>query len=119
MIDQDYTKVLIKDLTLEMSIGVHEHERQKAQRVIVNAEIFSSPPVPEDLGSTVNYEIVVNAVIAVSQSRHFDLVETLAEEIARICLNEGPAISAVVRVVKPDIINSVEFVGVEISRSKS
>ncbi len=55
-------KVIIKDLTLNIFVGIHSFEKKKKQRVKFNIEILTDPyvtPNNKDLNSILNYEEVV------------------------------------------------------------
>lgn len=113
------TKILINDLDLQMSIGIHVQEKAAPQRVLVSVEAdISPPPSNDDIDTTLDYEALVNAITALATSRHFNLAETFAEDIAAFCLQDPRVTSACVRVEKPDIIENTKSVGVEITRSR-
>jgi 7,8-dihydroneopterin aldolase/epimerase/oxygenase len=111
--------VFVRDLEITALLGVYEHEKRKAQRIIVNIDLS----VHEDLANlvdnienVVSYEAVVRRVEAIVAQGHVDLVETLAERIAEACLADERVSAARVRVEKPDIIPNARSVGVEIER---
>lgn len=113
--------IFIKDLTLNMSIGVYDHEKQKPQRVIVNIEMYiaSGGYDDENLDSTVCYETVTNQITALATQKHYNLVETFAEDIAALCLQNPRIQSLTIEAEKPDIMPGSTRVGVKISRSRS
>jgi 7,8-dihydroneopterin aldolase/epimerase/oxygenase len=110
--------VFIRDLMLSCKIGVHRHEQARTQRVRVNLDLAvrDDRDLHDDLANVVCYERITNAVRAVVSGRHIKLLETLAEEIARICLEDGRVRSVRVRVEKLDIFPDATSVGVEIGR---
>ena len=58
-------KVIIKDLILNISIGIHNFEKKKRQRVKFNIEILTNPyvtPNNKDLNSILNYEEIVSKI---------------------------------------------------------
>jgi len=58
-------KVIIKDLILNISIGIHNFEKKKKQRVKFNIEILTNPyvlPNSKDLNSILNYEEIVGKI---------------------------------------------------------
>ena len=112
--------VFIKDLELTMSIGVHEQEKQTKQRVIVNVEILkdSGGYNDSDLSTTICYETITNEIITIAANKHYNLVETFAEDIADIALKPSHAKSVIISVEKPDIIEQCQSVGVKITRSR-
>ena len=77
-------KVIIKDLILNISIGIHNFEKKKKQRVKFNIEILTNPYVPpnsKDLNSILDYEEIVGKIEKISYLRHHELLEDLAENI--------------------------------------
>jgi 7,8-dihydroneopterin aldolase/epimerase/oxygenase len=113
--------VFIRDLMLSCKIGVHRHEQARTQRVRINLDLAvrDDRDLRDDLANVVCYERITNAVRAAVSSRHIKLLETLAEEIAGICLEDGRVRSVRVRVEKLDIFPDATSVGVEIERFAS
>ncbi len=112
-------QIFIKDLVLEMSVGIYDHERAQAQRVIVNITLdvesnFGKASLSID--DVVSYEAVANDVRALSAARHYDLLEEFAEHVAAVCLCSPLAQRVLLRIEKPDIIPDTDSVGVEIAR---
>jgi dihydroneopterin aldolase len=111
--------VFVRDLVLAGSIGVHRHEREAAQRIRVNLDLAvdeGGAPVDDSLFNVVCYEKIVAGVRAIVERGHINLVETLAEKIAAMCLANARVRSARVRIEKLDIVADAESVGVEIER---
>ena len=74
-------KVIIKDLILNISIGIHNFEKKKKQRVKFNIEILTNPyvsPNSKDLNSILNYEEVVTKIEKLTNSIHHELLEDLS-----------------------------------------
>lgn len=116
-----HDKILIRDFMLDASIGIYEHEKKAPQPILVNAEIaVKAGPHPEDeIEHVLSYEHVVRDISALVESRHFNLVETLAEEIASLCLKDPRALAVVVRLEKTECFKNIAGVGIEIARQKS
>lgn len=113
-------RVFINDLVLECLIGVYRHERDGAQRVRINLDltVFETPaPIDDKLSNVLCYEEVIIKVRNLATAGHVNLVETLAELIAEMCLAELDVKLAKVRVEKLDVFADAASVGVEIERS--
>jgi dihydroneopterin aldolase len=111
--------VFVRDLVLAGSIGVHHHEREAKQRIRVNLDLAvseGSEPLNDKLRNVVDYERIVAGVQAIVGRGHVNLVETLAEDIAAMCLADARVRSVRVRVEKLDIVPDADSVGVEIER---
>lgn len=114
-------RVFVKDLVLDCLIGIHRHERDGAQRVRINLDLEvreSKRPIEDKLSNVLCYEQLVARVRNLAMSGHVNLVETLAERIASLCLEEPEVAAAKVRVEKLDVFADAASVGVEISRRK-
>jgi len=112
-------RIVVRDLLLMCRIGIYEHERLAPQRVRINVDLAVSETVDDandDIDNVYNYEEVINGTKSVIASRHIDLVETLAEEIAAHCLKDSRVEDVRVRVEKLDVYAEAESVGIEIER---
>jgi 7,8-dihydroneopterin aldolase/epimerase/oxygenase len=113
-------RVFVRDLVVDCLIGVYRHERDGAQRVRINLDLTvfeSSGPIDDKLANVLSYEDLIVKVRALAGAGHVNLVETLAERIAAMCLAEADVSVATVRVEKLDVFADASSVGVEISRS--
>jgi 7,8-dihydroneopterin aldolase/epimerase/oxygenase len=111
--------VFVRDLTMLALIGIHDAEKIKAQRIVVNIDLSvqeADGPMPDDISHVVSYEIIVKKCEAIVAEGHVNLVETLAEKFAEACLKDKRVVAARVRIEKPDIIPNAKSVGVEIER---
>ncbi len=110
--------VFVRDLVLSCMIGVHRHERSDAQRVRINLDLAvrEGRNLDDDLSNVVCYERITIGVREIVSRGHINLVETLAEEIAAMCLHDWRVRSVRVRIEKLDVFPDVTSVGVEIER---
>ena len=121
---QDYSykrKVLINDLTLLMSIGIHDFERIEKQEVKLNINIDINPllvPIENKLNSIVNYETVVKDVIKLTKNKHYQLLETLAEDIFFILFKNTNIKKIKLKIEKTQIIKNTSSVGIEITKKR-
>ena len=80
-------KVIIKNLVLNIFIGIHNFEKKKKQRVRFNIEVVTNPnikPNNKDLTTILNYEDLINKIKLLVKNKHHDLIEDLAENIFEI-----------------------------------
>jgi 7,8-dihydroneopterin aldolase/epimerase/oxygenase len=113
--------VFVRDLVLECSIGVHQYEREALQRVRINLDLAvregeTRGNLDDDLSNVVCYEELTKGVREIVSKDHVNLVETLAEDVAAMCLTDNRVRSARVRIEKLDIVKDAVSVGVEIER---
>jgi len=113
-------KVFVRDLVLSARIGVYQHEKLGTQRVRINLELICTehPAINDDLNNVVNYAELVAQVRAIVDAGHINLVETLADRIAQLCLGDRRVQTAKVRIEKLDVFSEAESVGVEIERQR-
>ncbi len=111
--------VFIRDLTVACSIGIHNHEKTAAQRVRINLDLVvreDLQPLDDDINNVICYERLADGIKEIIARGHVNLVESLAESIAQMCIGDRRVKSARVRVEKLDILVGAESVGVEIER---
>ena len=111
--------VFIRDLLLPCSIGVHQHEKTKPQQIRINLDLAvkeSTDALNDQIENVVNYEEIVIGVRALIARGHVNLVETLADDIATMCLEDIRVRSVRVQIEKLDVFEDATSVGVEIER---
>jgi dihydroneopterin aldolase len=110
-------RILLEDFRVPISIGIHEFERGGPQPVLVNVMLeFGDDWVdPGDrIEHALDYDFLREGIVALVQNRHFNLQETLAEEILKLCL-ERPGLKRVkVWTRKPDVYPDCKSIGFEI-----
>tara|TARA_B110000967_G_C18654475_1_gene445033 strand:+ start:22 stop:435 length:414 start_codon:yes stop_codon:yes gene_type:complete len=122
--NQNYSykrKVIISDLTLLISIGIHGFEKVKKQEVKFNLliDIISSLfPNENKLSTIVNYETVIKIITRLTKNRHYELLETLAEEILNELFKDANILKIKLRLEKTQIIKNTSSVGIEISKKR-
>lgn len=113
--------MFVRDLVLTCLIGVYAHERTTPQRVRINVDmnVLAQPgPLPDDFSQVMSYEDVIEGIKNLLAGGHINLVETLAEKIAAICLSDRRVVMAKVRVEKLDVYTEAAAVGIEIERQR-
>jgi 7,8-dihydroneopterin aldolase/epimerase/oxygenase len=113
--------ILVRDLRVEVLIGIHKRERHVAQVVSIDLDIglpseavFASDRVAD----TIDYEQVALKIGALARSGHFKLVETFADRIAKLLVDDFKAPWVKVSAAKIGILPNAKFVGVSIERSR-
>jgi len=123
--NQDVNKnqsIFFNNIELLCKIGVYEHERKNPQRVIVNLKLILSnevSPKNDKIDETLNYDIIYRKIKDISSSQHFNLVETLANQIFKYLQSLNKISDLTVSVSKPDIYQDCKEVGYEISSFKN
>ena len=120
--ENSYRRVFVRDLILNCAIGVHAHEQNAPQRVRINLELIvceDARNLLDRIENVVDYETIVDGVRAITEESHINLVETLAERIADLCLTDRRVTRVRVSVEKLDIYAEAQSVGVEVERTRA
>ncbi|MEU6454942.1 dihydroneopterin aldolase [Streptomyces sp. NPDC047065] len=116
-------RVALRGLKARGHHGVFPKEREDGQTFLVDLVLGLDTRLAaadDDLAKTVHYGIVAEEVVAVVEGEPVNLVETLAERIAQVCLKHEEVQEVEVCVHKPDAPITVPFddVTVTIIRSR-
>ena len=114
--------VFVRDFDTNAHIGAYEHEKGAAQPIRINVDLSvdeSDTEVDDRLENVVCYDSIVAEIRIILAAGHVHLVETLAEQIADMALQDRRVFSARVRVEKLRAIPEAAAVGVEIERHKT
>jgi dihydroneopterin aldolase len=114
-------KIFIHALKTEAIIGIFDWERQVKQTVIVDIEIgadIRKAALSDSIEDTLNYKRVSKRVLAFVEESKFHLVETLAEHIAMLLLEDFALAWVRISLSKPGAIRSSRDVGVMLERSR-
>lgn len=116
------TRIFVRGLLIQASIGVHPHEYEATQPIIIDIELdMADMDLPKDdrLHETLDYGLVAEKAEELAQEAHVQLVETLAERIADWALAEDPRVQSVaVRIAKPQALLKADTAGVEVVKSR-
>ena len=113
--------IFLRELKIETLIGVYEWEKRVPQTLQLDLEIArpsSRACQTDDIKDALNYADIVRYIQSVLASRHFNLLEALAEHIAEILLNDFKAPWVKVSVAKLNAIRGSKMVGISIERGQ-
>ena len=114
-------KVSIKNLILKISVGLHDFEKKNKQRVRFNIDISTDSnikPNSNNLASIVNYEDTIKKINYITEKKHHELLEDLAENIFDLIFENNLVKKVNLKLEKLDIIKNTESVGIEVSKSR-
>ena len=106
---------------MNISVGIHNFEKKKKQRVKFNIEILTDPyvfPNSKDLSSILNYEEIVMKIEKLTNSKHHELLEDLAENIFYLIFKNKLVKKINLKLDKLDILKKPKSVGIEVSKTK-
>ena len=113
--------VFIRDLRIETVIGIYDWEREIRQTVSLDLEMgadIRKSAETDSIDDTLDYKAVAKRLIQFVGDSEFQLVETLAERVADIVLNEFNVPQVKLRLSKPGAVTGSQDVGVIIERTK-
>ena len=119
MTDERPDTIFLHDLRIETVIGIWEWERKIRQTVSIDLEMGADirrAAATDSIDDTLNYKGVAKRVQQFVSESDFQLVETMAEKIAELVLDEFDVPWIDVRVNKPGAIRGARDVGVRIHR---
>ena len=114
-------KIIIRDLIARGIIGINDWEREKPQEILINIELevnLRQAGKSDDIRDSVSYRTIAKRAQAHAETAGRLTVEALANDLARICLEEPGVQRALVRVEKPGAVRFTRSVGVEIERGR-
>ena len=114
-------KIYIRDLSIRCIIGVNQEERTEKQDVIINVILFTDTRKAgqtDDLDDSVDYKKVKITILSLVENSEFLLIEKLADEIAKVCLDDSKVQKVNVTVDKPGALRYTRSVAVEIVRTR-
>ena len=114
-------KIFLDELKIDTIIGIWDWERKIRQTVVIDLEMsadIARAAASDEVVDTLNYKAVAKRLQAFVGDSSFQLVETLAENIARIIRDEFGVAWVRVKVHKPGAIRGSKDVGVEIERGE-
>jgi len=111
-------KIIVKDLILLLSVGIHQFEKLKRQKVKFNIEITTDPNLKPDVKTIVNYESIINDIKKLTEKKHFELLENLSESIFDEIFKNKKIKKIKLKIEKLDIIKETTSVGIEVIKTK-
>jgi len=115
-------KVLIKELILNIKLGYFDFEKEKPQKVKFSLEANykdKKPTNDKDLKSIVNYDKLVRLIKKLVRNKHYNFLETLAEDIFDELFKDKRIDKIVLKIEKLEIIKDCSSVGIQISKKRS
>jgi 7,8-dihydroneopterin aldolase/epimerase/oxygenase len=114
----DCRRIFLRDFELSANIGIHDFEKQAAQRILVNVDLYVSlvatTPAHDKIGEVLDYDFM-HATIRERVARgHINLQETLCDDVARTLLAHPLARAVRVSTEKPDVYPDCDAVGIEV-----
>jgi len=113
--------ITIRDLALRTIIGLYPEERKEKQDILVNIVLevdLKKPGTTDNISDTVDYKSLKKEIISIVDSSAFNLIESLAEKIATICLAEKKVNRTLITIDKPGALRFARSVAVTVDRKQ-
>ena len=115
-------KILIKELILDLKLGYYDFEKEKTQKVKFSLEIDyedRKPTNDKDIKSIVNYGQVVKLITKLAKNKHYNFLETLAEDAFDVLFKDRRIGKIMLQIEKLEIIKECASVGIQITKKRS
>ena len=115
-------KVLIKELILNLKLGYYDFEKEKPQKVKFSLEVNyedKKPTSDKDLKSIVNYSKLVRLIKKLVKNKHYNFLETLAEDVFDELFKDKRIDKISLKIEKLEIMKDCSSVGIQISKKRS
>ena len=115
-------KVLINELILDLKLGYYDFEKINAQKVKFSLEIDyqdKKPSNDKDIKSIVNYSKIVRIIKKLVNNKHYNFLETLAEDVFDVLFKDRRIGKIMLKIEKLEILKGCSSVGIQISKIRS
>ena len=115
-------KILIKDLILDLKLGYYDFEKEKPQKVKFTLEVNyedKKPSNDKDLKSIVNYDKIVKLIKKLIKNKHYNFLETLAEDVFDELFKDKRIDKISLQIEKLEKMKDCSSVGIQISKKRS
>jgi dihydroneopterin aldolase len=108
--------IYVRNLRLNVKIGVYDHEKFGAQPMVFNVVAYvkreNASPTHDGLDEVVDYDFIRNSVVDFVHAEHVQLQETLCDKIAQQILTKKAIVGVYIASAKTDIYRDCDAIGV-------
>jgi dihydroneopterin aldolase len=115
-------KILIKELILDLKLGYYDFEKENSQKVKFNLEVDyedKKPTNDEDIKSIVNYGRIVKLIKKLTKNKHYNFLETLAEDVFDVLFKDKRIGKIMLQIEKLEILKDCTSVGIQVTKKRS
>ena len=115
-------KILIKELILDLKLGYYDFEKKKTQKVKFDLEVDyedKKPTSDNDIKSIVNYGKLVKLIKKLTKNKHYNFLETLAEDVFDVLFKDGRIGKIMLQIEKLEILKDCTSVGIKVTKKRS
>ena len=114
-------KVLINELVLGLKLGYFDFEKERSQKVKFNLDVNyedKQPSNDKDIKSIVNYAKIVRLIKKLVKNKHYNFLETLAEDVFDELFKDKRIDKITLQIEKLEIMKDCSSVGIQISKKR-
>lgn len=111
--------VFVRDLSIDTIIGIYDHERTQKQTIVLDFDMsfdIARAALSEDIEDALNYKTLTDTIRAFVEGSEFLLIETLAERITSMIIDDFGVANVKLTLHKPNALSGTTDVGVIIER---
>ena len=115
-------KILINELILDLKLGYYNFEKERPLKVKFSLDIDyedKKPTSDKDIKSIVNYGQVVKLIKKLTKNKHYNFLETLAEDVFDILFKDKRIGKIMLKIEKLEILKDCSSVGIQITKKRS
>jgi len=115
-------KILIKELILDLKLGYYNFEKENSQKVKFNLEVDyedKKPTSDDDIKSIVNYGKLVKLIKKLTKNKHYNFLETLAEDVFDVLFKDKRIGKIKLQIEKMEILKDCASVGIQVTKKRS
>ena len=115
-------KILIKELILDLKLGYYDFEKKEPQKVKFNLEVDyedKKPTNDKDIKSIVNYGKIVKLIKKLTKNKHYNFLETLAEDVFDVLFKDKRIGKIMLQIEKLEILKNCASVGIQVTKKRS
>ena len=115
-------KILIKELILDLKLGYYDFEKKEPQKVKFNLEVDyedKKPTSDDDIKSIVNYGKLVKLIKKLTKNKHYNFLETLAEDVFDVLFKDKRIGKIMLQFEKLEILKDCTSVGIQVTKKRS
>lgn len=113
-------RIFLRNYRVLASIGIHDFERAAPQAILINVDLHLEPggPQRDEIEQVLDYDFLRAEIARLVGARHYNLQETLCQEIMACCLAQPQVVAARVSTEKPNVYPDCEAIGYELFRRR-
>ena len=115
-------KILIKELILDLKLGYYDFEKKEPQKVKFNLEVDyedKKPTSDNDIKSIVNYGKLVKLIKKLTKNKHYNFLETLAEDVFDVLFKDKRIGKIMLQIEKLEILKDCTSAGIQVTKKRS